>query len=156
MLIKLTAVPCPDVLGGQEYPVYVDHEKIFLITIALHRMVSEKDTEANFNLALSLFEQARNLEEKLRNFKCDLQDPVSVTFLRDAHQAANAVSSAYKDFSLVAKEPLRYGPVQCTQVQISSGPDGQGKHSNIFVIETPDVVARMVTDADRFKILPRY
>lgn len=148
-MLKLTAIPHPDLNGGQPYAVYVDPTHIVMIERS--KTSQERyDWRTRQHELVSLFwdEVERTTAEMRRDQPSmtvqNSEEEASVRRWVERRDIAASIQAAYGIVNQASREAQRYPPVECTCIQLSV-PNAQFHMlPAIYVTESPEEVAAIV------------
>ena len=154
-LIKLTAIPHPDLNGGKPYPVYVDHTHIVLIELTKTSQQRYGWREQAHALVCSFWDEVQRVDGELQASAPQKMVPDSEEEaerigkdLKRWTQRKDIAASIHAAFGIMNQQqqtPQFHPPVECTCIQLSV-PNAQfAMLPAVYVTESPDQVAEMVS-----------
>jgi hypothetical protein len=148
-LIKLTAIPHPDLNGGKPQPVYIDASRVLLILGSHHQHPKIGSVERKREEYMRLRAGAQKLAEIVDGYMPKMDDPIAVGWMRTAQMSAAAVSEAAREYFNALGEPDLHERVDCTEVQLACGTalEHGVMLTRVWVSESPDeVVGKIIAE----------
>ena len=154
MLLKLTAIPHPDINAGQPYPVYVDPSQVVLIE-------KTKTRQQRFDWEDAQSDAARSFWDEVQRCTGEVSASMPTNFMPDDGQEAQkfgdemkrwatrrdiaaSIHAAYGIINSLAQQPARYPSLECTVIQLAVPNARFTMLPAIYVQETPEQVARLI------------
>ena len=146
MLIKLTALPHPDLNDGQPQPCYIDASRVLLIVRGHFQHPKIGSVENRQKLAQDLYNAACNLSDHVGQYLPRMDDPVAVGWMHTARVAASEVQNAYQKMTYISRSDDYHPRVECTEVQLACGTalEHGVMLTRVWVMERPEEVAHRV------------
>jgi len=149
MLIKLTAVPNPDIEDGREHPVYIDASRVLFITresVQFTKLASGEERRAAYD---QLWKGVQILTEQVGAYIPNMSDPVAVGWFTRARETVQQVSNAYAMWSRAYTNLDNYPRQSCTEVQLACGTalEHGVMLTRVWVKESPEEVYDAITTA---------
>jgi hypothetical protein len=158
-LLQLTAIPHPDLNGGQPYPVFVDPEHIVLIerTKTSQELYEWRDEQND--LACRFWQEVQRCDSELtqlapRNFIPDNEQDAEKLNLEmrrwlDRKDISASIHAAYGIIANSLQKPRYYPTVECTCIQLAVPNARHTMLPAVYVTETPEEVAEKILGAYR-------
>lgn len=147
MLIKLTAVPHPDLNGGKPWPIYVDPRHVLFITRTVHHHVKLMHGDLKREVADDLYEHAQRLNKLLsEKWPNAIDTSEAADWAKKLHMAGHAVNEAYQVWARAYREQDLHPRVECTEIQLACGTalEHGVMLARTWVTESPEQVADLV------------
>mgnify|MGYP001611047850 CR=1 FL=1 len=147
-LIRLTAIPHPDINHGQSYPIYVDADHIVLIERSKTSQERYGWREQHTRMQIGFWEEVQRANGELRdlpNFAPDTsEDAEKSRRWMTRKDAAASLQAAYGLISDLHNQPIFYDPVEATAIQLSV-PNARFTMLPVcYVVESPEEVAAII------------
>lgn len=150
-MIKLTAIPHPDINRGKPYSIFVDVEPIMLIERTAHQQ-TRSDLKMRHNIAVSELwdelQRAMREVQKAPNVVPENEEEVVATtkWVQRTH-LINSMSGVYQQLNSLNQQPSFYDPVECTVIQMGAQNSRYTMLPCVYVVETPEEVMRSILEA---------
>ena len=150
MLIKLTAVPNPDIEDGREHAVYIDASRVLFITRGSVQFTKVASGQARRAAYDQLWKGVQILSEQVGAYIPDMSDPVAVGWFTRARETVQQVSNAYSLWSKAYGHLDSYPRQPCTEVQLACGTalEHGVMLTRVWVKESPEEVYEAITTAN--------
>lgn len=147
-LIKLKAIPHPDVNGGASSPVFVNPDHIVLIERAKHQQERWGWREERRAALNGLWEELQRIAGELSGQTPKLvpeneREAAAGNRWLMRKDAAASIQAAYGLVVQLEQQPSQYPAVECTCIQLSVPNAKFTMLPAVYVVETPDEVATM-------------
>ena len=152
-LIKLTAVPNPDVDEGRPAAVYLDATRILMITRSSVQFTKQGSVDRHRELYDTLYGAAQKLSDQVGNYIPSMTDPVAVEWMTRARDASCKVNDAFSVWGKAYAQPEMHPRVMCTEIQLACGTalEHGVMLARVWVTETPEEVKNLIED----RVYPR-
>jgi len=158
-LLKLTAIPHPDLNGGQPYPVFVDPDHIVLIERSKTSQERYGWRDEQIDLQVRFWQEVQRCDSELTQsaptsfvpHTDELADKLNVEMRRwlDRKDIAASIHTAFGMIQNATQQPSRYPAVECTCIQLDIPNARHTMLPVVYVTETTEEVAAMVVDKQR-------
>jgi hypothetical protein len=156
-LLQLTAIPHPDLNGGQPYAVFVDPDHIVLIERSKTSQERYAWRDDQNDLTVRFWEEVQRCDselqqstptkfapensEEMQAFQSDMR-----RWLERKDMTAS-IHAAYGLISSQLQSPRHYPSVECTCIQLAVPNARHTMLPTVYVTETTEEVARLILDA---------
>jgi hypothetical protein len=121
-LIRLTALPHPDLNGGKPWPVYVDRSRVLLITRSWHQHVKIAHGDVKREVYDDLYSGARRLAKMVNDeMPMAIDDERTAKWAKEMHALCHDVNECYQAWGRSFRAEDFYERVECTEVQLACG-----------------------------------
>lgn len=151
MLIKLTALPHPDINGGRAWPVYIDPRMVMVITRCMHQHVKLLHADLKRELYDDLFSSTQRLHKFLHEKWPEAIDTSeSAAWAKSMNMAAGAVNDAYNAWGRAYRADDFHPKQECTELQLACGTalEHGVMLARVWVSESPEQVADLINPTD--------
>lgn len=148
MLIKLTAVPNPDIDEGATSPCYVDATRIIAITRSFVEFRKIESVQRKRRLHDQLYAAAVALWDEVGEYIPKMTDPLAVEWMQRARETASKVTQAHEIWGRAYREEDVYPAKMCTELQLACGTalEHGVMLARVWVSETPEQVVDKIRE----------
>lgn len=157
-LIKLTAVPNPEIDDGAPYAVYIDATRVLYISRGTIRFTKEDAIDTHRAYYDKLYAGSRKLAEMVNAYVPAMDDPTAVGWMMRARETSQAVQEAYTAWARAYQQHEQYDRQSCTEIQLACGTalEHGVMLTRIWVQESPENVAELVAETKRRDVRTAY
>lgn len=153
-LLRLTAIPHPDINDGESFPIYVEPTRILVIERGTHQFTKTRSAEQFRQNVQSLHEEVHRIIGELA--KAPSMTPETATEAElvrhwvQIKDAAGALHAAYNLVAGAANSPQYHPLVHCTVVQLACGTGLEHgvMLARVYVTETPKEIVDKIHGGD--------
>lgn len=140
-MIKLTGLSHPDIQDGKCLPLYIDADRILVISRVKTQLYREGSAEEARAVNARLAEELDRVTGEISRLKLDLEDPEFTKSRFTLQTAAGALTNVYNQINRLNTGPQFYPRQECTEVSLACGTaDHAVMLARHYVTETPEEV----------------
>lgn len=148
-MLKLTAIPHPDLNGGKPYPVYVDPTHVVLIERGKTSQERYSWREQQHELTSLFWDEVQRTTGEMKQGMPSMavqssEDEEALRRWMGRRDIAASIQAAYGIVNEASREARYYPPVECTCLQLAVPNARFAMLPAVYVTETPEQVAALV------------
>lgn len=153
MLIKLTAVPHPDINGGKSFPMYVDASRILNITRTMNQHVRMDRVALKREAYDELYHGIQRLNKQMQQkMPVTIETEGAERWAREIHAVSHEIEANYQSWRSAYRAEDFYDQFECTELQLACGTalEHGVMLARCWVTEQPDEVAEKMLAAQPY------